>query len=31
MFRFLEKLEENNLLHSGERGRDGGEVAGNES
>jgi len=28
---FLEKLGENKLLHGGERGRDGGLVAGNES
>jgi len=31
MFRFLEELEDTNLLHGGERGRDGGVVAGNDS
>jgi hypothetical protein len=31
MFRFLEKLEENNLLQGGEGGWDGGVEAGNES
>jgi hypothetical protein len=31
MFRFLEKLEENNLLQGCEEGWDGGVVAGNES
>lgn len=31
MFRFLKKLEENNLLQGGEEERDGGVVAGNES